>query len=289
MRERFDAFLRGTPSAPALMPLVETLAPRVAGTTAEALAADATLRGNASLRAARLLEAEAVLLGFDIGIAAAACRESPAAPAGTAGFAQLAAALDRLVQTERTHTGIVAALCGPATLAAALAGNPNPEALAAAKQYSTALAEALCRQRPDLLVLRENAALFAGGLGTAQRKAYGTLKNVVDYFDVPLALWIEGWEAATVADACRLKLPILLLGPDADGNAAAPELASRLAAELDGIGLALPFAELARACSLASAYRAALGERACLFTSLQDLPADSDLEALRALATRLAG
>ena len=194
MRERFDAFLHGTPSAPALMPLVETLAPRVAGTTAEALAADATLRGNASLRAARLLDAEAVLLGFDTGIAVAACRESPAAPADAAGFAR--SSRRRWTAWSRPSAPTPESSrhsAAPATLAAALAGNPNPEALAAAKQYSTALAEALCRQRPDLLVLRENAALFAGGLGTAQRKAYGTLKNVVDYFDVPLALWIEGW------------------------------------------------------------------------------------------------
>lgn len=192
-RARIESLLRGEGAAPAFVPLVEPLAPRLAGCSYPAMIADASAWSAGVLQSAKLLGADALCVGFDIDLAVEACRSSMEAPETQGGFAVLVDTAGRLFDTQRGKFGCVVALCGPATLAARLApGQPEKEALSAVKATLNRLLEALCRHRPDLVVFMEAADAVSATPSADLRRAYATLRKVAAYYGIASGLHASG-------------------------------------------------------------------------------------------------
>ena len=274
------------PPRPAWVPLIDTLAASMEGCAPEALATDATRWANAAPRAARLVSADAVAIGFLPGWCApafAAQREEPWADARVAALIETAY---RLVETVHPERDVVVALTGPAMLARqALAAAPERAALDALKPGLVKTLERLCASRPDMVVLDEDLALAPFAATPDFRRFCNTLKNVTEYFGVALGLRISGHEsAAAVADALgALKIEHLLLGAPAIGVPPCPtfELA-RAVREAGWRSLGLPVApELATARDVAPD----TAGLPCYYVTAEQ---NADVEHLRQCGARLA-
>lgn len=220
-RARFESLLRGEMAAPAFVPLLEPLAPRLAGCSYSAMTADASAWSAGVLQSAKLLGADALCVGFDIDLAVEACRASMENPEAQGGFAVLVDTAGRLFDTQRGKFGCVAALCGPATLAARLApGQLEKEALSAVKTTMNRLLEALCRHRPDLVVFMEAPEAVPATPSADLRRAYATLRKVAAYYGIA-----SGLHASAGAALQALGCDVLFLeageAPPTDGWRAA--------------------------------------------------------------------
>lgn len=208
------------PPRPAWVPLIDALAASMEGCATEVLATDATRWANAAPRAARLVSADAVAIGFLPAWCApafAAQREEPWQEARVAALIETA---HRLVETVHPERDVVVALTGPATLARqALAAAPERAALDLLKPGLVKTLEKLCACRPDMVVLDEDLAQAPFAATPDFRRFCNTLKNVTEYFGVALGLRVSGYEsAAGIADALgALKIEHLLLGAPALG------------------------------------------------------------------------
>ena len=253
-RERFRALLGGgTPPAPIYAPLFTALAARIGGTGYHGMSGDPALWSAAITRTAGLFDLDAVCLTADPVLVAEACgapvvwaadRPSLTGPAPAIAEApqdarRLAAFLATAGRTFATaDRARVAALTGPLALAAQLFGADGAESgLNAAKQVLNGALETLCAARPDLLVLVEGPALTAAAAGGPLRRAYNTLKNVAGYFDVPLAVVLEGYAPDALAACAALPADIFVLGRAADGSLPAPTDAFP---EARALGVCLP-------------------------------------------------
>ncbi|TPD60670.1 hypothetical protein [Emcibacter nanhaiensis] len=283
-----SAFLAGQVSdGRALLSAAELLAARVGGLSYSDMTADPALWGSSLVKATRLLGLSGLILGFDPALAAAAAVKDD--PLEGTGFGIAVEAFSRLVQTEQEHIGCIAAMAGPLSLAQAIHGDGFPDHLADLKQVTVSMAEAFCKSRPDLLLFREGAALFEGGMGTPQRKAFNTLKNMASYFSVPVGIFVEGYDSADLPSLAKLKVPFILLGADRDGNAPEVDAVRDLAFDVQGIGVPLPFEQTDRARELAGEYASQLGDVNYLYTAMNELTPETDLEAVLALVGDLNG
>lgn len=298
-----DAFLQNTPAeSKAFVPAMEPLAARVGGMEYQTMTNDPAHWSSNLAKAGQLLEANALILGFDITLIAEACgasvdwqndrpdlsgvNELPSATDAINGRLETAVeALGRLCQTERTNFCCIAAMTGPITLAAQL--NTTEEKSNDLKRITVKVAQALCNKRPDLLLLREGAAICDNDIGMPERKAFNTLCNVAKYFNIPTAIYLEGYSKNILTTIDKLKVDFYLFGETEDGTAPDPNWFTELAGRVKGIGIALPFNDKTEALSHAQLCRTTLAGNNLLFTSLGDLDRDTDLDTARAITTGL--
>jgi len=282
-RERFDSFAHAGGGAPPFIPFGELLAQRVGNVDGATMRQDAQSWCMAVTNTARLLGAGVIAVGFDPELGMDAAKASADQPATHAPFGTFLDAVERLGQTERGWAATLAAVTGPVALAGAL-GADDPGAI---KTEATALVEAVCQKRPDLLVLLEGGSLGQADIDNSHRKIFNAIRNVASYFDVPLALYLEDYRAETIAGLERLRVPIIILGPDANGQMPSPDLAAACAENADSVAVPLDFANPDAAMEQARDYAAALKGHSFAFTSCRSIPSDADLAEVRRLSAFL--
>lgn len=196
-----EALLQGLPGAPAFLPLVERLAPRLLGTSYAAMAGDPAAWAAGVEQSARLMGADAVAVGCDRDIALQALRQAPEAPETEPRMAALIEALHRLVATQQARLGCVAGIAGPAVCAAALApGRAERDALAAVKPGLGRLVEELAKRRPDLLLFLDEVPPEPS---PELRRIYATLRKVAAYYGVATGVYGAGDGAAALGMEVR--------------------------------------------------------------------------------------
>lgn len=303
MRSTMEAFLDSTAGdRAAFVPALEPLAARVGGMTYQSMSTDPAQWSSSLTKAGRLLEADALVVGFDQTLMAEACganlrwQKDRTIIAGVEGLPPVnqvisgrldaaVEALDRLNQTTRHEFCVVAAMTGPVTLAKQL--NLAVGKADELKQITVEIAQVLCSKRPDLLLFREGPALCLNDIGMPQRKAFNTLCNVAKYFNIPTAIYLEGYTQKTLTSIDKLKLDFYFFGETLEGDMPDPEWFLELAQGVNGIGMALPFNDAAESLKHAALCRKILAGKNMLFTSPGDLAHDTDLDTARAITTGL--
>lgn len=303
MRSAMDAFLHNTPGdANAFVPAMEPLAARVGGMTYQSMTSDPAQWCSNLTKAGELLQADALVLGFDGTLLAEVCGANvqwledrpiivgvevlpPVSEAIKGRLETAVEALGCLCQTARNDFCCIAAMTGPVTLAKQL--DIADDKAGDLKQITVKIAQALCNKRPDLLLFRESSAICENDIGMSQRKAFNTLCNVAKYFNIPTAIYVEGYTRKTLATIDKLKMDFYFFGATADGTIPDPEWFLELAQRVNGIGVALPFNDVTEALRQAELCRKILAEKNILFTSPGDLARDTDLDTARAITSGL--
>lgn len=209
-------------------------------------------------------------------------------PRDTPRWRAFTGALDRLAAADRASQPLVAVLPGPSLLAATVCGDAADAALAAIKDVSVALVDAVCRRRPDVLLLAEGAALAARGVGSPERRAHNTLRNVARYYDVPAGLLLGAHEPGLLAALPKLAPDCVLFTADATGALPSIDALATLPAEIDGIGVPVDLGDAAAAATRHAAARERLAGRRWILNASGELPPEVDLAALRQCCDRLA-
>jgi len=274
-RELIDNFLNHQVSLKKpMLAMLEPLAARVGSIEFTEMQSEPAIWAANLAKTGRLLELDALVLGF-----------TPAIDLDEKHVAIAVDTFDRLVQIERGYFGCIANMTGPLTLAEKTFGDSSR--VNEIKQDIIEKAEAFCKKRPDILMLREGAALGQQKIGMPQRKAYNTLKNLANYYNVPLGIYLEDYDLAYIPDLAKLKVPFIFFGADQQGEIPSVNLIKELAQQVDGIGLPLDFDNPQTARSQAENYHSALSDMNILFTNLNELNQDTDLEATLALISDL--
>lgn len=298
MRLAMEAFIQNTPgNSIAFAPAMESLAARISGTTYQSMTSDPAQWCSSLIKAGQLLQADALVLGFDDTLLAQACGaivqwqedrpvitkvESPPSAAGTTNsrLETSVEALGRLIQTAGKDFFCIAAMAGPVTLATMLNKKDIGGDL---KQIMVKLAHTLCNKRPDLLMFREGPELCEKSIGLPQRRAFNTLCNVAKYFHIPTAIFVDGYTPQTLASIYKLRADFYFFGETADGAIPDPELFLDLIQHVRGIGIALPFDDEAKALRHVELCKKTLAGKNILFTSPGNLARDTDLDTARAI------
>ncbi len=274
-RERLDNFLnRNVTPAKALLTMFEPLAARVGSMDYAEMIAEPAFWGANLAKTGRLLDMDGLMLGM-----------APEISLDQENFSVAQEAFGRLVQTEQNSLGCIANMAGPLSLAAHMFGDDGR--VGELKQKTVEMAEAYCKIRPDILLLREGAALGKSPIAMPQRKAYNTLKNMATYYSVPLGIYLEDYDPAFLPGLAKLKVPFIFFGADKDGAIPPLDALKNLAEDIDGIGVPLDFDDPEVARGQAEAYLSALPGQNILFTSLKELDRNTDLEATLALVSDL--
>ena len=273
-RAAFDTFLQGKAGPPPLIAFCEKLAGRVNQSGYEALVADPQLWCNNVARTARLLGVDAASIGFSHA-------DCSAGDVGGGVERNALEAFDRLKQFEDSWLGCIAVIAGPAAVAASLSGRVDEESLAGARQLSADRVEAFCSRRPSLLLLRENTILASAGISTALRKVYSTLRNMANYYNVPIALYLSGYSGGLLSEVAKLRTGIVFLGPDQEGQMPGLSTITALSHEVGSLSIALPFNEPTKAFAMAQRYLEVCAGQSIAFHSMGDIPEDADLEVVR--------
>ncbi len=296
-RTLLTGLLRGiSPAGPLFLPVVDDLALRVAAVPRTALTADPALWARATRQAAALVGGDALTLGFDIAPLTAAivgAADDPARAETHEAAQALASAVDHALVGG--GQGLAVALPGPATLALAAAGESSRTALDRVVPALGRLMEAVCRRRPQIVVLVEDATARTVPVDATLRRAYAPLRKVAAYYDLLCAVHTQGYAAAEAAAEVERLAPLGLdacwLGAPAEGGGAAVNGAACLAAgkafRLVVVPLVLDRPDLA-ARQGADAWAAAGGAGPWPgLTSAGPLPADCALERIRETRTAL--
>jgi Uroporphyrinogen decarboxylase (URO-D) len=258
-RALFEKFLSGEPLPRAVyVPLLRGITARVGGVPHRELTSDATLWANSLAKTAELFDLDGVVAGFHFSLLAEACGcelkwrdDRPvvgpppdvlhAMPLEQGRLPHALEAARRMFEVARSVRGCVAAVSGPLTLAATLfPGIDAEEGFAEIKEILTAVYEAFCKIRPDVLLLMESGPLVKGETGPKLKRLYFTLKKIAAYYDVASALYIQDYRPEQVQSMAGLKMDVYILGPDHKGGAPEPEDQWHLAENAMGIGLGLP-------------------------------------------------
>lgn len=303
MRSTMEAFLNNTAGDEvAFVPAMEPLAARVGGMSYPSMTNDPAHWSSALTRAGHLLDADALVLGFDDTLLAEACgaslewcenrpliatvKELPPVDESISGRLEVAIeSLGRLCQSAQADFCCIAAMTGPVTLAKQL--DISDDQTVDLKQITVKITQALCDKRPDLLLFREGPAICAQAIGIPQRKIFNTLCNVAKYFNIPTAIYLEGYTQDILASIDKLKMDFYIFAETADGSIPDPGCFVELAQRVNGIGLALPFDDASEALRHAKLCRKTLAGANMLFTSPGDLSYDTDLDMTRLITTGL--
>jgi hypothetical protein len=267
-REAFEGFLQGRQLARApFAPLLTATLARVGGATFEALTGDPALWSGCLLKTADLFDLDGVAAGWDSTLLAEACGCTvswtdfrpvlasrtagiPEAPEATRRVQAALEAAERTFHVCRSRRACVAVLTGPVMLGSQLFGPDESSAhVPDVKQAVLRVAEAFCRLRPDLLVLREEKPFSDAEVPPGWRRAYGTLRNVASHYNVPLALWVDCFRAAEAERYLAFGPDLLVLGGLEAGAVANPADVPGLAESPSGFGISLPLEEPKTACS----------------------------------------
>ncbi|HMM74106.1 MAG TPA: uroporphyrinogen decarboxylase family protein [Gammaproteobacteria bacterium] len=273
-RGAFDRLLNGgTPERPVYAPLFTALAARIGNADYRATSSDPALWAAAVERTTALFDLDAFCFAADDALLAEACgapvhwcEDRPAiaghvtaideTPQRDGRLAAFIEAARRGCQRGTAQRACVVAFPGPVTLAEQLFGADEAAAqLSATKQVANGVLCAVCEARPDLAVLLEGPTLAAAAPSGAIRRAYHTLRNVAGYFDVPLAVMLEGYGTDEVASFAALPCDVYVLGRAADGSLPTPAAAAALAAQARAIGLSLPPAATAETLAALARWR----------------------------------
>lgn len=231
-----------TPQRAIWLPFLEALAAQIEGCSLQALVADATRWANALPRIAKLVDAKAIAVGFLDEHCLEAFIAMPEEPWRHDSALALLECVGRLVETVRPERELVVALPGPARICRSLGLSLDRAALERIKPGLVKLLELLGERRPELIVLDETSD-DEWPLTTADyRRVCNTLKNVTEYFGIPLGLRVSGYAdgAATIEALRPLRLGHLLLGrPRAGALSTAATLAAAEAQGWHSLGLPL--------------------------------------------------
>ncbi|WP_428825520.1 hypothetical protein ACLIKD_13775 [Azonexus sp. IMCC34842] len=233
------------------LPFLDTLAAQVEGCDVPTLLGDATRWANALPRIAKLVEAKVVAVGFLNEHCLEAFSAIPDEPWRHDSLAALLECIRRLAETIRPARELAVALPGPARICRSLGWPLDRASLDRIKPGLMKLLEMACECRPDLVVIDESGEPDALLATPDYRRICSTLKNVTEYFGIPLGLRVAGYDdgAVTIRALRALRLDHLLLGQSATGY---PPLAEALAAAA-GQGwqsLGLPLADPDKAIAL---------------------------------------
>ncbi len=223
----FNAIAKGEPpERPIWLPLLDELAAQVEGCTVSTLLADATRWANVMPRIAKLVDARIIAVGFHNEHCLAAFAAFPDEPWQHDSLAALLECTRRLAETARPERELAVALPGPARLVRSLGLPLERASLDWIKPGLVKLLEMVGACRPDLVVIDEADVGEALLAGPDYRRLCSTLKNVTEYFGIPLGLRVAGYDdgAAAINGLRALRLDHLLLGPSATGNPAVAEL-----------------------------------------------------------------
>lgn len=232
----------GMPARPVWLPFLEALAAQVEGCTLSELLADATRWANALPRVAKLVDAKVIAVGFVDGFCLDAFAHTPQEPWCHDSAKALLECVSRLTETIRPELELAVALPGPARICRSLGLAMDRASMERIKPVLVKLLEMICERRPDLVVLDETNDGDASLAAVDYRRICNTLKNVTEYFGIPLGLRVSGYAdaAAAIQTLRSLRLDHLLLGRPGVGIFST---ADALAA-VDGQGwqsLGLPF------------------------------------------------
>lgn len=291
-------------SRPAYVPLLEGITARVEGVAREVLEADPTLWANGLMKAAELLEVDGIVAGFDFTLLAEACgaevrwkddqpeivgaaKSALAVPPENSRLSNAREAASRVFQVCRSERACLVALTGPVTLAAQVFGSEEgPQRLSELKPVVMKVAESFCQSRPDVVVLMEGEALTRAEVSPAYRRIYTTLKNVASYYNIPVALYLEGYDVEQLQRFSSLNADIYILGPSCGQRLPAVAALSALAEEALGIGVGLQGDESGQGMATLEEvvrYSKGQGKPNFFFTSLGPVTSEVDLESLRQL------
>jgi hypothetical protein len=165
-------------------------------------------------------------------------------------------------------------------------GEASDAALGRIKETAVELADQVSRTRPDCLLLREGASLQACS-PLAYRKAHATVRNVARYYDVPLGFVFDSIAYLPAEMLSRLQPDLVVILADAENLPPADALS---ALELAGGALGAPV-DLNNGSVIADrlhAYGNRLGTVRWLASAAQELPANTDLTAVRAATAAFA-
>lgn len=297
-RQAMDGYLSGRAARPVLAPFVECLAARVAGTSYQAMTADAGNWTAALSKTASLLGLDAVVVGADDTLLAEALGATivwrdgrpelgapPLAladePAMQARLKVAIEAASRLFQVSRGAHGCIAAMTGPATLVSQIYGQAGmADGLSALKPALVSVAEAYCKTRPDILLLLETQARLSAG-DSRLRRTLSAIKNVASYYDVRLGICATSY---AMADLAAFNADVFVLGGDEN---LMKEAVMALGETPSMVGLALPLGSGDCLHVVQHVRGAPKGGSNLLLTSSDDIAAEADIERLRTELTQL--
>lgn len=285
-----------------LMPLVDALLPRVASIAQQDLLADPVQWGRTIMQTTDLVGGDSIAICVDpdmtlLGCGATLVWEGDNKRCAdeidltdtldTAGLSQYLQMLEGVVQSPLRNKPCAVAMLGPATLVKRIFDEaPSKAHFNAVKSHLTALAEAICQLRPELIMfIEEEAALNQANLQDL-RRIYNTLSNVASYYEVGNALLTDSITPDQAQALTKLRLDVLIVSE----LPADDELSALLSAAQDWplLGLPLPINDLSQVQALQAQIEAASADPAKLFyTTPGQLPQDCDLEQLRELKRQI--
>lgn len=288
-------------AAPRLLAFAEPLAARLAGLPLSALYEDAGQWTTQVRAASRLLGLKTAAFGGSPCIAleaagadvdwttfetrrASAMQAKPSLQPSVR-WTAFVAALERSL-ADRAGFAVVAAIPGPARMSSVLSGSFDDAALGQLKEVLVQLADAVCRTRPDLLLLDEGDGLRASAPPAAYRRSFATIRNVARYFDVPLGVAVSG-DLASIEAAIRLQPQALIVAAKADGSLPPPSELAQWADAVELIGVPVNLHDSVDARARLAAARRDLPPGKWLLTSAGELPAQTNIESLRELVAEL--
>jgi hypothetical protein len=265
-RAVFDKFLRGELlSRGPFVPLVRDLPARVDGKSFQTLISDPTLWANSLIKTTELFGFDGIVAGFDFSFLAEACgcpiswendralvhspRQGELRDPITSPLMKNALEVAaRVFQVCRTEKACVAAMTGPVTLASQLFGREEgPKRVAEVKPFIVKITESFCQVRPDVLIFMEGRPLALSEVTIAHRRIYNTLKNVLNYYNLPMGLYLQGYRPENLKSMASLNIDIYVLGPSNDGSSPSLTQVWELAKNATGVGVGLPVDHLDKA------------------------------------------
>lgn len=291
------------PAGSIFIPMLEKLAPRVAGISYQQMSSNATAWANAIPQAARLVGTTALALGWDETLLAEACgvplhwaEDRPQLAERAASFnpqvmsaGRLPAYLEaarRMCISSKPEGACVLAISGVATLARQVfASQPTKDAIEQLKPLLVEVVEALCQGRPEFMVFMEGGPALAGEMTPELRRVYQTLRNIAVYYGVMPVLHLEAyaeWQPA-VERWAALKFDHLLLGANAAGQLPVPGAG----AEWLSLGLPLDASDLEASRERIALLEGQQGDRGAALFFTTPLHQTVDIEVLRGIGALL--
>jgi len=292
--------------------MLELLAARVEGMTYRRMCADPTTWSNALVRATSVVGLDAVTIGFDPTLAAETCG-SVTEWQGDQPVASMATSLPAAVDWEKCRVGVllesvrrlcavrsggvvVVAMTGPATLARLVLGDAHatPESLSQLKPTFVRLADALCKERPDVLVIMETGCSADQIASSVLRRAYSTLKNIAAYYKTLPALYLEGYDCLehSCGQWSQAGIDMLLVGKTATDFVPSPGAVLTAARAWRAVGVPAVASEAANVENLRlwrEQVTNGAGDQLMFWTSPGLVSPDTDVAALRCLGGSLSG
>jgi hypothetical protein len=300
-RTLLSQFLRGTPQTrPVLLPFIDRLLARIESKPYEGIIASPGDWTAALLKIMDLLQTDGIIAGYDDATLAQAMgapmvRDTAAAglpapadalaaePLQHPGLAAAVETVKRLAAPAGRSYACIAGMAGPGKLATQLFHPKEIEAgIRAVKKPYMAVSESYLQTRPDMLLLFEDLGATGGSVAGAVARLYGTLRNQAAYYNVPLAVYFEGYHPDNMEQLSGLKPDIVILGRNIHGDEPNLALALQFADQPAGIGINLEDPERA-AGVVQAACSACRSGRNLLLTGLGAPGMNADLNSLRSL------